>query len=135
MTTSVEMPILPCEVRQYIWSYCDKPSLKVLSKCSKSFYAEVKPFVWKRVEVSWRGLTKELFKKPNPNFRLISCLVLGAPSRGTSNDRSLSLGHLNVGFVSFLQNCEQLRSLTICKFLPADALSLMSEMMVMVMVI
>ena len=131
MTASVDICILPCEVRRHIWNHCDKPSLKVLSLCSKSLYAEVNPFVWKRVEISWQALediTKDLIKNPHPNLHLISCLVLGAPRRNTSlRARKLPAGYIGFGFVSFLQRCEQLKSLTITHFLPADGLRLVSE--------
>ena len=130
MNSSVDITILPGEVRQYIWSYCDKRSLKVLSVCCKQMYTEVKPFVWKRVEVSWQaldGITKELVKKPHPNLKFISCLVLGAPS--ASSDRNLSLGYLTYGFGSFLERCDRLKSLTISRFLAADGPRLVSEVL------
>ena len=129
MNTSVDVTILP-EVRQDIWNYCDKPSLKVLSVCCKRFYAEVKPFVWKRVELSWQFLeviTKELMKKPHPNIQLISCLVLGAPSLSASSLRNPSWGYFSFGFVRLLDRCERLKSLTMCNFLPVDGLRLVSE--------
>ena len=86
-------------------------------------YAEVKPFVWKIVEVSWQaldGITKELVKKPHPKLQFISCLVLGAPV--ASSDRNLSLGYLTYGFGNFLERCNRLKSLTISRFLAADVL-------------
>ena len=131
MNSSVDLTILPCEVRHYIWSYCSKPSLKVLSLCCKQFYAEVKPLVWKRVEVSWEsleGMTKKLIEKPNLNLQSISCLVLDARSRNMpSIIRNLSWGYLTFGLGSFLQRCDRLKSLTISRFLAADGPRLVSE--------
>ena len=132
MTTSVDITILPCEVRQYIWSYCRKSSLKVLSVCCKQMYAEVKPLIWKRVEVSWEsleGITKDLIKKPHPNLRLISCLVLDSRSQSASSLRNLSWGYLTFGLGSFLERCERLKSLTITRFLSADGPRLVSTIL------
>ena len=126
MKTSVDIiTILPCEVRHYIWSYCDKRSLKVLSVCCKQMYAEVKPLVWKRVEVSWQFLEGFLFGKQKTNLHLISCLVLGARSRGRF--RNLSSEYSSLGLGSFLDGCERLKSLTISDFLPAKGLGLVNE--------
>ena len=130
MDTSIDLSILPCEVRQYIWSYCDKPSLKVLSVCCKQMYAEVKPFVWKRVEVSWQflqGITKELVKNPHPNLQLISCLVLGAENRSAWQPSRKVRG--SFWLLTLLERCEQLKSLTMCNFLPTDGPRLVSEIL------
>ena len=130
MDTSIDLSILPCEVRQYIWSYCDKPSLKVLSVCCKWFYAEVKPFIWKRVDLSWQfleGVTKEFIKNADLNLQLISCLILGVSKVSSPTDPDPSCGKLSFGLVRFLDRCERLKSLTISHILPADGLYLVCE--------
>ena len=107
---------------------CRKQSLKVLSLCSKQIYAEVKPLVWKRVEVRWEfleGSTKELIKKPNPNLQLTSSLFF----LGAGSPTSILCGDRGFGFFSFLDRCDRLKSLTICHFLPADGLNLVREIL------
>ena len=62
MMSHVHIYTIPIEVRAQIWNLCLKEDLKNLSLSNKWMYADVKPFLWKQLTVSWNRveqITKE----------------------------------------------------------------------------
>ena len=75
--------LLPPELKEHIYSFCQPPDLLNVAFCSKDLYASVKGSLWKQVKLPWRMLAKRKLPDMARNLKY-TCNLCVCNSRGNA---------------------------------------------------